>query len=146
MSILKKASNENGGTLVEFAIVVPLLLILIFGIIDFGIILYDKAVITNASREGARYGILARDPELGRHTQTEIEQLLIDQGYWDRLVTFEGEANPIVTATPNPDTNFGSDLVVQVAWSYTFLAFNVLPGIGFDNTIDLSARTVMKYE
>ena len=35
---------------------------LLFGIIEFGIILYDKAMITNASREGARAGIVF-DPD-----------------------------------------------------------------------------------
>jgi Flp pilus assembly protein TadG len=35
---------------------------LLFGIIEFGIILYDKAMITNASREGARAGIVYSEP------------------------------------------------------------------------------------
>ena len=42
----------------EFAIVMPLLFVILFGIIEFGILLYDKAMITNASREGARAGIV----------------------------------------------------------------------------------------
>jgi Flp pilus assembly protein TadG len=43
-------SNESGAALVEFAIVLPLLLVLIFGMIEFSVMLYDKAMITNASR------------------------------------------------------------------------------------------------
>ena len=50
--------DEQGGSLVEFAIVMPLLFVILFGIIDFGILLYDKAMITNASREGASAGIV----------------------------------------------------------------------------------------
>ena len=50
--------DEHGGSLVEFAIVMPLLFVILFGIIEFGILLYDKAMITNASREGARAGIV----------------------------------------------------------------------------------------
>ena len=46
---------QRGAAAVEFAIVLPLLLVFVFGIIEFGFLLYDKAVITNASREGARY-------------------------------------------------------------------------------------------
>jgi hypothetical protein len=41
--------------MVEFALVAPLLFVLLFGIIEFGVILYDQAVITNVSREGARF-------------------------------------------------------------------------------------------
>ena len=52
--------NQKGTEVVEFAIVSLLLFLLLFGIIDFGILLYDKAVITNASREGARAGIVQR--------------------------------------------------------------------------------------
>ena len=52
---LGKINNQNGAALVEFAIVLPLLLILIFGIIEFGVMFYDKAMITNATREGARW-------------------------------------------------------------------------------------------
>ena len=55
----KKFINcQRGAAAVEFAIVLPLLLVFIFGIIEFGCLLYNKAVITNASREGARYSIL----------------------------------------------------------------------------------------
>ena len=52
--------NQKGATLVEFAIVLSLLLALIFGIIEFGLFIFNRQVITNAAREGARYGIVAR--------------------------------------------------------------------------------------
>jgi Flp pilus assembly protein TadG len=48
--------GEGGGVAVEFAIVLPILMLLVFGIIDFGHAWYIKQVVTNASREGARYG------------------------------------------------------------------------------------------
>ena len=50
--------NEKGGSLVEFAIITPLLFVILFGIFESGLLLYNKAVITNASREGARAGIV----------------------------------------------------------------------------------------
>ena len=40
---------------VEFALVLPVLLLILFGIINFGTLMYDQAVITNAAREGARW-------------------------------------------------------------------------------------------
>jgi Flp pilus assembly protein TadG len=42
---------ENGGSLIEFAIVLPIMLLLVGGIIEFGILYYNKQVLTNASRE-----------------------------------------------------------------------------------------------
>ena len=56
-----KTKRQSGQALVELALVLPLLLILAFGIVEFGLLMYNKAVITNASREGARVGIVAQD-------------------------------------------------------------------------------------
>ena len=47
---------EKGTSIVEFAVIFPLLFLLIFGIVEFGVLMYDKAILTNASREGARFG------------------------------------------------------------------------------------------
>jgi len=50
-------ANQKGAVAVEFAMLAPLLLLIIGGIIDFGHAYYIKQVVTNASREGARYGV-----------------------------------------------------------------------------------------
>ena len=140
--------NDRGASAVEMAIVLPLLLILLFGIIEFGLVLYDKAVITNASREGARFGIVSRSP---RYESGDIDSQV--QNYCvGRLVTFplDGEEvePPVVTTNPSDtsDAEFGDDLEVLVRWTYRFLLLPDLPGIGLSDTITLSARTVMKYE
>jgi len=56
----KNNAHHNGASLVEFAVVCILFFILLFSIIDFAILLYNKQVINNAAREGARYGLVAR--------------------------------------------------------------------------------------
>ena len=50
--------NQRGASAVEFALILPILICVLFGIVEFGLLMYDKAVITNASREGARAGIV----------------------------------------------------------------------------------------
>lgn len=52
---VKKLWNNKGAAAIEFALIAPLLFVLLFGIIEFGAVLYNQAIITNASREGARY-------------------------------------------------------------------------------------------
>jgi Flp pilus assembly protein TadG len=47
--------SEKGQAAVEFALVLPILLMLIFGIIDFGRILYTKNALTSLSQESARH-------------------------------------------------------------------------------------------
>ena len=51
-------TDQKGGALIELAIVLPLLVLLLIGAVEFGILYYNKQVITNASREGARAGII----------------------------------------------------------------------------------------
>ena len=51
--------GDAGAELVEFALVLPLLLLVIVGIFDFGFLFRDYGVITNAAREGARIGVLS---------------------------------------------------------------------------------------
>lgn len=50
---------ERGAALVELAMVLPLLLVVIAGIVDFGFAFQRYEVITNAAREGARLGSLS---------------------------------------------------------------------------------------
>jgi Flp pilus assembly protein TadG len=51
---LKLWSNEDGGPLLEFTVLMPVLVMILLGIIEFGSILYLKNNMTNAAREGAR--------------------------------------------------------------------------------------------
>lgn len=53
------AGNQDGQDLAEYALVLPVLLMLIFGIIEFGILVFDYNTVANAAREGARAGILS---------------------------------------------------------------------------------------
>ena len=90
---MRRLRSCVGSELIEFAVILPLLLLVVFGVIDFSIALYDKAVVTNASREGARAGIVFA-PNRGRLDAREIER-------WptycrDYLITF-GTPNLQVT-------------------------------------------------
>ncbi len=52
----KLRRNEKGQAIVEMALVMPLLVMLLFGIVEFGRVLNTYIVVTNLSREGARLG------------------------------------------------------------------------------------------
>lgn len=136
-------SNEGGTSMVEFAIVLPLLLLVVFGMIEFGILIYDKAVITNASREGARYGIENRAT---RWTEAQIQGHVNDY-CTDHLISFQS-ASPSTSVTTDKGTKlcgaFGDYLTVAVQYQYTFL---ILPKLGsIPNSILLNAQTTMRCE
>jgi len=54
----RRLACDSGAEFVEFALAFPLLLLLVLGIIDFGLLFQQYEVITNAAREGARVAVL----------------------------------------------------------------------------------------
>ena len=56
----RKIRECDGAAMVEFAIGSTVLIMLVLGIIEFGLLFYQKQVITNASREAARYAVTYR--------------------------------------------------------------------------------------
>lgn len=133
--------NQNGVVLVEFGLILPLLLLFIFGTIEFSLLLFNQHIITNASREGARAGIIVRDPRL---SDAEIQGVVNDYAQ-QHLITFGHKTFPPAVISPTgPRTGnlFGTDLSVEVSFDYDFL---FLSNLGFGPKT-LRARTVMRME
>jgi Flp pilus assembly protein TadG len=63
--------DQDGAAAVEFALVLPLLALLVMGIADYGYFFFSQQIVTNAAREGARTGTLV-DP--GGSTPTSAAQ------------------------------------------------------------------------
>jgi Flp pilus assembly protein TadG len=55
---IRRARGDEGASAVEFALVLPLLIILVFGVIAFGIVLAQQQALTNSARDGARFGVV----------------------------------------------------------------------------------------
>lgn len=118
----------------ELSIVVPLLLMMMMGIIEFGVLYYNKQVLTNASREGARAGI-------ARLNESEI--ITISQNYCNkRLIRDGSDVLPSVTVTGALGT-FGSNLTVELNYTYAFMFPKLLK---MSPTLPIGAITTMKME
>jgi Flp pilus assembly protein TadG len=148
-----KKPNEKGVSAVEFALILPVLVLILFGIIEFGLILYNQQVITNASREGAREGILFNSGE--RPDVTAIKTVVA--GYAnEHLITFKvgaaEVANVDVSNNGIADTAcaaLGDDLKVVVNYQYTYLVLSPIMGLfgGSEGpTFSLAASTTMRCE
>jgi Flp pilus assembly protein TadG len=57
-SAKSRLKSERGAELIEFALVLPLLMLIVLGIADFGFLFQRMQVMTNAAREGARIAVL----------------------------------------------------------------------------------------
>ena len=142
--------DQNGATVVEFALVLPLLVVFIFGIIEFSLLLYNKAMVTNASREGARAGIVFAPT---RPSEADIQAVVSSYGA-AKLINFD-PSQIHTTAVQHTDSNgngtidSGETLTVTVNYDYHFLIFpNVMELIkgSYTDSIVLEAVTVMRFE
>lgn len=128
-----------GSELIEFAVVLPLLLILMFGVVDFSLALYDKAVVTNASREGARAAIVATTP---RPDLAKVQGVVTD--YCSTYLINFGGAAPTVTVPTGLGGGSGDPLTVQVEYYYNFAVISkLIPSLG---SLNLTSTTVMRLE
>jgi Flp pilus assembly protein TadG len=142
--------SERGAVAVEFAILLPVFLLLVFGICDFGHAYYMKQLVTNASREGARYGVrYTTNPTTGIHL-TPPSAFVPTIGAWvtSRYAPLlPDDANLQVTPGGPGFTSgtAGEDLSVQVtATKHWWVVGNL--GIGFGAAQIVSSITWMKVE
>ena len=69
----ERARRQRGAALVEMAIILPVLLVLLLGVIDLGRIFYAYEALANATREGARYCALHPGNQAGTQTRVQAE-------------------------------------------------------------------------
>lgn len=121
---------DRGSAAVEFALVLPVLLLVIFGIVDFGRMLAAKITLTEAAREGARATALVNADE-GRI----------------RIAAASGDLGQTVTSSisdcPVP-AGIADDATVVVSYEFRFITpFALLARPGASDTVTLTAKGVM---
>ncbi len=106
--------SDDGATLVEFALLVPVLVMLLFGLVEFGVAYDRQQALTGGAREGARVASIGK-------TDTEIEAR-VNAALGG--TNFDGPITVAVTSTPAPglsttgpcdSTNSGATVDVDVS-------------------------------
>jgi len=64
-SLRRSVRDDRGAALVEFAIVLPMLLLVVWGIVDFGRLFFTSNSLATSVREGARYAAVLSSPSAG---------------------------------------------------------------------------------
>jgi Flp pilus assembly protein TadG len=129
---MEHVQSQKGVALIEFAFILPVFLLLLFGIVTFSVALYNKTVLTTATREGARAGIVFvanQEDDEKEAIATATAQAYIS----DNLISFGPDISPVVTSSINGDI-----LTVTATGAYT--------GILVMSDINISAQTSMRLE
>lgn len=126
--------SERGSSLVEMAIMLPFLLLLVIGVIDFGRAYYDSIEVASAARAGAQYGVINPTDTTGMiaaaksDTASDISTLTATAA--DGCMCSDGSgASASCGTTPSCTSGTRQVNYVQVNTSYTFKPYLPWPGI-----------------
>jgi Flp pilus assembly protein TadG len=117
---LVRLGSQDGASLVEFALVLPLLALLLFAMLDFGKAFNYWIDETHLANEGARWAVVDRNPGGG-----SLQQYLVDQATTDELRNggTASVANPaeVCISFPSGTSNVGDPVLVTVSATYNWL-------------------------
>ena len=136
MKLTKKQrllSSDDGQTMVEFALVLPMLAFLLFGIIQFGIVFNHYLDLTDATRAGARVAAVSRQTNDPSGPSGVAKQAVINSA---GDITLD-PAKVSVNSNWQP----GDDVTVQAAYPYTIDLFGIVFASG-----DLHSTTTERVE
>jgi Flp pilus assembly protein TadG len=143
--ILRRFRSERGAELIEFALVLPILLLVFAGIVDFAQMFQRYLTINNAAREGARIAVLPG------YTQTDVQNRVTEyvrEGIGDAAASPTVVLAPVSIDPPGATPAFpAAQVTVTMTHTYLFLGpVSGMLGGGSWSSITLFARSTMRIE
>ena len=137
-AIKRARRKERGQSMVEFALLLPLFLIVIFLAIDFGVGLGRWVVLTNATREGARFGVTGVSPnEVATRTAATTTGLVTAGDVIVNYIDISGNGTI---------GDKGDSIVVEANYDYELITpLKAFLSLGFDS-LTFSSCTNMRME
>lgn len=145
--------DERGAEMVEFAFVVVLLIMLLYGIISYGLILSAQSTVTQAAEDGARAGIVASTTPLA----IAEGQAGGDVSWMGKGQCYEPDAVPVplgstssaisCVAVPESCPSNVNNQCLKVTVSYSYASaplFPILPGLGIITPSTISSTDVLQ--
>ncbi len=123
--------NAKGNAVIEFALVLPILLLVLFGITEFGRMILTTNILNTASREGARLAAVSPAGETAA-IEARVNEILAAARVTPKTITVE-----YLAAT--------TSVRVTVTSDFDILSQSVLPP-PLRGTIELRGQTVFRYE
>ena len=125
----KLVKSKRGQSIVEFALVMPIYVLILMGIIEFGRVWMTMNVLSSAAREGARIAAVT-GPDVSR-VKTAVNNTLSAGNISNGTVTVSGP-------------NSASEVRVTVQITYRPITGGIVPGLSSE--IQLSKATTMRWE
>ena len=138
-------AREDGAAAVEFALVMPILLMILFGIISFGIMLAQNMALNNGAREGARFGVVdgktcaaittaAKDASVSVNMRSADVTVTIKRG--QTAAAAQAAASPCTSSTVKPCAGSVSGDSLFVTTEFTSKVLVPVPGIADSLALD----------
>lgn len=128
--------NQKGQAVVEFALILPVLMLIICGLIEGGWMFSNQLAINNASREGARIGVI--------YSKDSNQLQIIQNKVLEIVPNFMKDKVSVLASYTNPTTPRSGDISVDVTYNVTPLTPITSVFIGDD--FKLSSKCIMKLE
>jgi Flp pilus assembly protein TadG len=138
LGLLRRWRSDSGAELIEFALVAPLLFLLVFGIFDVGLYFNRATTVTNAAREGARIASLPdKDDDAAKAV---VGQYLTDSGLSVSDATID------VAPQALPDGSCGKTVRVTYPHAWFFIGGIMSYWGGMTRTPQILAQSTMRLE
>jgi len=138
LTSLQRIRNSKGQALVEFALILPILLLLIIGIIEFGRAFYMKNTLTNAVRHAARQAVV--DSSWDQNTIRNWTYDAVPTGWQNTSVITSVQASP----SSAPASGSGTPINISARMRFNTIVPNFY--FPFKNYTTITAHAMMRYE
>jgi Flp pilus assembly protein TadG len=139
MRRLRLLRQEDGQAFVEFALVLPILIALLLGIVQFGIIFNNYETMTDAARVAARKAAIARfTGDSGTSARAAARDAASDLKQSDLGVDVQSCAPGTYPCDPNPGsnwTNTGNEVTVKLTYPYNIKILDIVVASGTITTV-----------
>jgi Flp pilus assembly protein TadG len=143
--LFRRGRSEQGAELIELALVLPILLLMFAGIMDFALMFQRYLVVSNAAREGARIAVLPG------YNETDVQNRVTEyvrNGTGDETLSPSAVLLPTTIDPGDADPFPAAQVTVSLTHSYILMGAvsGLVGGGGSWSTITLTARSTMRIE
>ncbi len=140
----RRCQRRGGQAVVEFALILPLFMLLVFGTLEFGRAYYDLHLITNAARGGARVGSLPGKVEAD--VTSAVNSSMDSVGLHEPWTTTVAVKDKTGTARAGGlvDAQEGDTVNVTVSYVFSIFSGHILPGV--NSSLTLRGRCTFRHE